>query len=80
MSFDEQISFLDEYTSYEDYLSTREKVLKIPSSQVDNFKKFLKDNGYALPDMFLNEQELTTYMQLDNIFNEKNQGKLNQKL
>ena len=55
MNYDQQISFLDEYTSYEDYLSTREKVLKIPSSQVDNFKKFLKDNGYLVPEMFLNE-------------------------
>ena len=55
MNYDQQISFLDEYTSYEDYLSTREKVLKIPSSQVDNFKKFLKDNGYSVPEMFLSE-------------------------
>lgn len=64
MTVDEQIAFLDEYTSYEEYLSTRDKVLKIPASQVNNFKKFLKENGYKVPDMFLNEQELTNYLQL----------------
>ena len=80
MSTDEQIAFLDEYTSYEDYLSTNEKVLKIPESQVDNFKNFLHENGYAVPDMFLNEQELVTYMQLENIFNEKKAEVLRMKL